>query len=94
MANPTDIYIKKIPDHIKKIEKEKERLQAEVNKLRDEVFALSAQTHAAMNIVAKADQIMLDAVSWYDNYQGTIDHCAWIEAARDHVKFYKDNRTV
>ena len=73
---------------------ELERLKKENRRLDQENREMSAKTHAAMNIVAKADQIMLDAVSWYDNYQGTIDHCPWIEAAREHVKFYNEEREV
>ena len=85
--NPQDI-------HIERMEKEKAALQADKNKLRDEVFALSAKIHAAMNIVAKADQIILDAVNWYDNYKGSIDHCPWIDTAREQVKFYNEEREV
>jgi hypothetical protein len=71
-----------------------QRLHKENRRLDQENQAMSAKIHAAMNIVAKADQIMLDAVSWYDNYTGVIDHCPWIEAAREHVKFYNDEREV
>jgi hypothetical protein len=75
---------------------ELERLKKENRRLDQENREMSAKTHAAMNIVAKGDQIMLDAVNWYDSstYRGTIYHCPWIDAAREHVKFYNDEREV
>jgi hypothetical protein len=73
---------------------ELERLKKENRRLDQENQGLGAKVFACMNIVAKGDQIMLDAVSWYDGYTGTIDHCPWIEAAREQVKFYDSEREI
>ena len=70
------------------------RIYKENRRLSQENREMSAKLHAAMNIVSKADQTMLDAVSWYDNYTGVIDHCPWIEAAREQVKFYNEEREI
>jgi hypothetical protein len=73
---------------------ELERLKKENRRLDQENRELSAKVFAAMNIVAKGDQIMLDAVSWYNGLPVALRDCPWIEAAREQVKFYNDEREV